>query len=52
MGCKICEKNYPDIFSMEGKKAIVKDYDNRTVDKEKLEETIKACPVNAIGYRE
>jgi ferredoxin len=33
---------------MDGKKAFVKDYDEDTVNKEKLNEAVKVCPVKAI----
>lgn len=52
MGCTMCVKNYSGIFEMQGKKAMVKTYNKIAIDKEKLQNTIKACPVNAIEYIE
>lgn len=48
MGCSICTKKYPEIFKMEVKKAVVKEYSS--FDHELLQETINACPVKAIKY--
>lgn len=50
MGCTLCVKNYPEIFEMKSKKAVVKAYDETALDKEKLESVIKDCPVKAIEY--
>lgn len=50
MGCTLCVKNYPELFEIQGKKAVVKTYDETTIDKETLQDTIKACPFNAIEY--
>lgn len=52
MGCTICAENYPELFEMENNKAIVKEYDKESIDKEKLLQTIEDCPVNAIEYKE
>ena len=49
MGCTLCAKSYPELFEMEGKKAVVKDYEESTIDKEKLKEAIDNCPVGAIA---
>lgn len=49
MGCTICTKKYPGVFEMQGKKAVLKEYDEKDLDKEKLDEAIKACPVHAIS---
>lgn len=48
MGCTICSKKYPEIFSMDGKKAMVKTYSS--IDMELLRNAIKSCPVKAIEY--
>ncbi|MGI6371967.1 MAG: ferredoxin [Caldicoprobacterales bacterium] len=48
IGCSLCVKTYPEVFKMDGKKAFVKDYDEDTVNKEKLNEAVKVCPVKAI----
>jgi uncharacterized membrane protein YraQ (UPF0718 family) len=48
MGCTLCVKNYPAVFEMDNKKAIVKPYD--ALDMDRLENAIKACPVQAITY--
>lgn len=50
MGCTLCVKNYPEIFEMIGKKAVVKVYDETKTDEEKLQAAVKACPVRAIEY--
>lgn len=47
MGCTICAKKHPEIFKMEGNKAVVIDRDLE-IDVEMLE----ICPVGAIKYRE
>lgn len=52
MGCTLCAKNYPALFEMQGKKAVVKTYEPESLDMEMLEGTIKACPVHAIEYSE
>ncbi|NBL00688.1 MAG: permease [Erysipelotrichia bacterium] len=51
MGCTMCSRNYPEIFGMQGKKAYVKSFDSE-IDKERLNQTILACPVQAIHYNE
>jgi len=51
MGCTLCTKNYPEIFGMQGKKAYIKSFDAE-IDKERLNQTILACPVSAIRYNE
>lgn len=48
MGCTLCVKSYPELFEIESKKALVKLYE--TLDMDKLENVIKACPVKAISY--
>lgn len=48
IGCSLCVKTYPEVFKMDGKKAFVKNYDEYTVNKEKLNEAVKVCPVKAI----
>lgn len=50
MGCTLCVGNYPELFEMNGKKAVVKIYDETNTNKERLQATIKACPVRAIEY--
>lgn len=50
MGCSLCVKNYPELFEMENKKALVKPYE--ALDMDKLEKVIKACPVKSISYNE
>lgn len=52
MGCTLCAKNYPTAFEMQGKKAVVKMRDLNLIDAKKLQDSIKACPVNAIEYFE
>ncbi len=47
IGCGICTQTYPEYFSMENNKAVINDIEE--VDNEKVDETIKACPVNAIN---
>ena len=50
MGCTLCVKNYPALFEMQGKKAVIKTYEPESLDIEMLQDTIKACPVHAIEY--
>lgn len=50
MGCSLCEKNYPELFEMRGKKAFVKDHDEEAIDQALLQKTIAGCPVKAIEY--
>lgn len=52
MGCALCVKNHPEVFGMEHKKAVIKSYPGLDLDRDKLENTIKACPVKAISYHE
>lgn len=52
MGCTLCAKNYPALFEIQEKKAVVKTYEPESLDMEMLEGTIKACPVHAIEYSE
>jgi uncharacterized membrane protein YraQ (UPF0718 family) len=52
IGCTICVKNYPELFEMKSKKAIVKKYDKIIIDKERLKKVIIDCPVKAIEYNE
>ncbi len=49
MGCSLCAKSYPELFEMEGKKAVVKDHEEYIINKERLEKTIDDCPVGAIA---
>ena len=48
MGCTLCAKNYPEVFGLENKKALVKSYE--ALDMDRLENAIKSCPVKAISY--
>lgn len=50
MGCTLCAKNYPEVFEIQNKKAFVKSYEE--LDMDKLENTIKSCPVKVISYNE
>ncbi|MEL7623094.1 MAG: permease [Clostridiales bacterium] len=50
MGCTLCARNYPEVFEMENKKALVKSYE--ALDPDRLENAIKSCPVKAISYNE
>ena len=50
MGCALCVKTYPEVFEMVNKKALAKPHE--VLDMEKLENSIKACPVKAISYNE
>jgi len=51
MGCTLCTKNYSEIFGMQGKKAYIKSFDAE-IDKERLSQTMLACPFRAIDYIE
>lgn len=48
MGCTICTKKYPQVFKMEGKKAVLGVYSDLDLDQELLSSTIRSCPVMAI----
>lgn len=48
IGCSLCVKTYPQVFKMNGNKAFVKEYDVDTLNKDKLSEAVKVCPVKAI----
>lgn len=50
MGCTLCEKNYPEVFEMKHQKAMIKPLDGEDLDRDRLEDAIKACPVKAISY--
>ncbi|WP_053983613.1 permease [Niameybacter massiliensis] len=50
MGCTVCTKKYPDVFTMDGKKASIKAYND--LDQQLLHKTIETCPVKAIQYNE
>lgn len=52
MSCTLCTKSYPTLFEMQDKKAAVKTYKQESIDLEKLQSTIEACPVHAIEYFE
>lgn len=49
MGCTVCTKKYPAVFSMDGKKASVKEYAD--LDMKLLKNAINSCPVKAIDYK-
>lgn len=49
MGCTLCNKFYPEMFEIINKKAYIKITENE-FDMEKLQLTLKSCPVNAIEY--
>lgn len=48
IGCSLCVKTYPEVFEMKNNKANVKDYDESTIDKDRLNEAVNICPVSAI----
>lgn len=50
MGCTVCVNKYPELFEMGGKKATVLPHSPGSLDKDKLKETIAACPVKAIEF--
>ncbi|MDO5037779.1 MAG: permease [Tissierellia bacterium] len=50
MGCGICTRTYPQAFEMAGKKARAKKIQN--LDRDRVQEAMEACPVQAIHYRE
>lgn len=52
IGCELCEREYPEVFEMQGKKAHLKDVEEGELDKEKLSAVIEACPPKAISYEE
>ena len=49
MGCTICVQEYPELFAMDHKKAMIKEH-HFEPDKEKLKNVIERCPVKAIQY--
>ena len=51
MGCALCAKTYPDLFEIQNKKASLKT-NAREIDREKLMNAIRACPVKAISFSE
>ncbi|MDD4708320.1 MAG: permease, partial [Firmicutes bacterium] len=48
MGCTVCTRMYPALFQMDGKRAMVKEYNY--LDMKLLQKAIEACPVKAIEY--
>ncbi len=48
LGCTLCANNYPELFEIKNKKALVKSY--KTLDMDKLKNVTKSCPVKAISY--
>ena len=52
IGCGICANTYPQAFEMQGQKAVLVESDPSSLDKDKIEEAVDACPVNAIEYQE
>lgn len=52
MGCSLCAKNYSELFEMENKKAITKSHEELDLDPDRLQSTIRSCPVKAISYNE
>lgn len=47
IGCGACEVNCPEVFLMEGDKAIVKKGADLSLDA-KIKEAVSSCPVEAI----
>lgn len=47
IGCSLCAKNYPQLFELKNNKAKLKNIETE-IDKKKLEEIIRICPVHAI----
>ncbi|MGD6730504.1 MAG: permease [Pleomorphochaeta sp.] len=47
IGCGVCAKTYPSLFSVENKKAHLNKIDN--IDDEQLNKAIDSCPVNALN---
>jgi ferredoxin len=47
IGCGVCAKIYPSLFSVENKKAHLNKIDN--IDDEQLNKAIDSCPVNALN---
>lgn len=50
MGCTICTRKYPELFTMDGKKAMARD--GAEIDRAKLSSAIEACPAKAICHHE
>ena len=51
MGCSLCAKNYPELFEMRDKKALLKTISG-AIDQEKLMQVVNSCPVKAIAFSE
>jgi uncharacterized membrane protein YraQ (UPF0718 family) len=49
MGCSLCARSYPELFEMDGGKAVLKPLKAKS-DKGKLQNAILACPVKAITW--
>lgn len=47
MGCGLCTRNYPELFTLSHQKAHVKAFEGM-MDEEKLRHTVQSCPVGAI----
>ena len=52
MGCTLCVQKIPEIFEMQGQKAVIKTQGGMQMNLENLQRTILACPVHAIEYLE
>lgn len=50
MGCSLCTRDYPELFVMKKGKASVKEDNEDTIDRERLNKVMKDCPVKAIEY--
>lgn len=51
MGCRLCVKNYPEVFEMNNRKANVLLYDFE-LDQKRINKVIKECPASAISNNE
>ena len=50
IGCGICTRKYPEMFEMKNKKAIVKFYEEDSLNMDDIEDAITICPVDSIKY--
>lgn len=52
MGCSLCARDYPEVFKMEGRKAVIIEDNLDLIDKDKLKKVITDCPVKAISCKD
>lgn len=50
IGCGVCAKALPEVYYMEGKKAVVKNHNPNEEKYHSIDETVKKCPTQAIEF--